>query len=162
MHVEIERKFLVTGDQWRSVVKSEQHLRDGLLAQFGGGKVRVRLGANRAWLTIKGPRVGATRSEYEYEISCADAEEMLSTLCNGQVIEKTRFLVPYDGLTWMVDVYEAALEGLVIAEIELEHEGQVVELPTWVGPEVTNDPKYKKTRFQKRLKNGREFGYASI
>ena len=146
MPVEIERKFLVKGDQWRSVVKSTQRLKDGLLAQFGGGKVRVRLAENRAWVTIKGPRVGAARSEYEYEIPCADAEEMLRTLCNGQVIEKTRGLAPYGGLTWMIDVYEGALEGLVIAEIELEHEGQALELPMWIGREVTHDSKYKKTR----------------
>lgn len=130
MPVEIERKFRVTGDQWRSLAKSKQHLRDGLLAQFGGGKARVRLGANRAWLTIKGPRIGVTRPEYEYEVP--SAEEMLNTLCNGQVVEKTRFLVPHDGLTSAVDVYEAALEGLVIAEIELDHEGQALRL--WPAP----------------------------
>lgn len=128
MPVETERKFLVTGDQWRSLAKSKQHLRDGLLAQFWRGKARVRLGANRAWLTIKGPRIGVTRPEYEYEVPSADAEEMLNTLCNGQVVEKTRFLVPHDGLTSEVDVYEAALEGLVIAEIELDHEGKALRL----------------------------------
>lgn len=64
---------------------------------------------------------------------------MLSPLCNGQDIEKTRFLVPHDGLTWMVGVSEAALEGLMMAEIELEHEDQALKLPIWVGREVTHD-----------------------
>jgi len=125
-------------------------------------KFRVRLGANRAWVTIKGPRASAARSEYEYEIPCADAEEMLSALCNEQVIEGTHFLVPHDGLTWMIDVYGVALEGLVIAEIELGHDGQALKLPIWVGQEVTRNLTYKNTQLQTPLMNDREPGYASI
>lgn len=148
MPLEIERKFLVTGDGWRNAVTSQRRFRDGLLAQFGGGKVRVRLATDRAWVTIKGPRAGLTRSEYEYEVSRADAEEMLDSLCKGRIVEKTRFFVLHDGLRWMIDVYGATLEGLVIAEIELEHEEQALSLPNWVGEEVTHDPRYRKTQVQ--------------
>jgi CYTH domain-containing protein len=144
MQVEIERKFLVRSDAWRSAATESQHLMDGLLARFGDGKVRVRVADDRAWLTIKGPRSGLCRCEFEYEIAHADAEEILRTLCAGPVIEKTRHLVPHDGLIWQVDVHEGALAGLTLAEVELKDAEQAFTLPEWVGREVTGDPRYKK------------------
>lgn len=114
-----------------------RRLRDGLIARFGSGKVRVRLEQDKGWLTIKGPRAGIRRAEYE--IPGADAEEMLRTICDGPFIVKTRFLVPHAGLTWEVDVHEGALAGPVLAEVELDHEGQGLVLPAWIRCEVTSD-----------------------
>jgi CYTH domain-containing protein len=89
MAIEIEREFLLANDDWkRETIKSE-HLRDGLIARFGEGKVRVRLTESGAWLTIKGPRKGISRLEFEFEIPRADAEHMMRTLCQGDpILEK--------------------------------------------------------------------------
>jgi CYTH domain-containing protein len=144
MAYEIERRFLVANEGWKSAATGSRHLRDGFIVRFGGGKVRVRIEQDKGWLTVKGPQAGIRRVEYEYEIPGADAEEMLRTICDGPFIEKTRFLVPHAGLTWEVDVHEGALAGLVLAEVELDHEGQHLVLPAWVGREVTGDPAYRK------------------
>lgn len=151
MAYEFERKFLVASDDWKAAVTESRRLRDGLIARFGNGKVRVRLEQDRAWLTVKGPKVGIGRAEFDYGIPVADAEEMLRSCCDGPPIEKTRFLVPHAGLTWEVDVHEGALEGLVLAEVELEHEHQPLVLPGWVGEEVTGDPRYQKRNLLKRV-----------
>jgi CYTH domain-containing protein len=149
MPVEIERKFLVLSDEWRKLATRSQRLRDGILARFGDGKVRVRIADDQAWLTVKGPRTGLRRSEFEYEIAHSEAEEMLRTLCGGPVLEKTRHLVPCGEFTWEVDVYEQALAGLILTEIELEHEDQAFTVPAWVGREVTHDPRYRKANLLK-------------
>lgn len=151
MAVEIERKFLVTSDDWRSSVTQVEYFRDGLVARFGGGKVRVRQAADRAWVTIKGPRVGIARSEFEYEIPLADADEMLRTLCQGPVIEKARHCVPYGDHIWAVDVHLGALEGLVFAEIELDSETESFQRPAWVGREVTDDPRFRKEALMRQV-----------
>ena len=153
MALEIERKFLLANDNWkREVIKSER-LRDGLIARFGEGKVRARLTESNAWLTIKGPREGISRPEFEYEIPRADAEHMLRTLCQRDpVLEKVRHTVPFSGLDWTIDVYMGPLKGVVLAEVELEHPDQHLQLPPWVGEEVTNDPQYKKGTLALRAK----------
>lgn len=148
MGFEIERKFLVISETWRDLATGSERLRDGLLARFAGGKVRIRRSDNRATVTIKSSRTGIRRLEYEYDISRADAEEMLTSLCEGRLMEKTRHFVPHDGMTWLIDVYEGALTGLVIAEIELERENQTFSLPSWVGREVTSDPRFRKGNLQ--------------
>ena len=148
MGFEIERKFLVTSETWRDMATRSERLRDGLLARFTDGKIRIRRSEDRATITIKSSRIGMRRSEYEYEICCTDAEEIMTTLCEGRLMEKTRYFVPHDGLTWVVDVYEGALAGLVIAEIELERENQTFSLPSWVGREVTGDPRFRKGSLQ--------------
>jgi CYTH domain-containing protein len=145
MAVEIERKFLLANDAWkREVIKSE-YMRDGLIARFGEGKVRVRLTDGNASLTIKGVKEGICRPEFEYEIPRADAEEMLRTLCQGDpVLEKVRHTVPFGGLDWTIDVYGGLLAGVAFAEVELQHPDQCLQLPPWVGEEVTNDPRFRK------------------
>ena len=149
MKSEIERKFLVMNDGWKAGVTDVLRLRDGLIATFGAGKVRVRIAASakapaRAWVGLKGPRNGITRAEYEYEIPVAEAESMLAAFCPGQVIEKTRYLVPHAGRIWEVDVYGGFLAGVTYAEVELDHAAQNVVLPSWVGPEVTGQPQHGK------------------
>jgi len=145
MTLEIERKFLVANDAWKqSAVKSE-HLRDGLIARFGDGKVRIRLTDSGASLTIKGPRNGIVRQEFEYEIPRAHAEQMLQALClQDPILEKVRHIVPFGGLNWTIDEYMGPLAGVVFAEVELEHPTQEVQLPPWVGEEVTHDPRFRK------------------
>jgi adenylate cyclase len=145
MPLEIERKFLVATHTWKRDILKSEHLRDGLIARFGEGKVRVRLTDSGAWLTIKGPRRGISRLEFEYEIPRSHAEQMLQTLCQGDpILEKVRHTVPYGGLDWKIDVYTGPLSGVVFAEVELEHPDQQLQLPPWVGEEVTNNPRFRK------------------
>jgi CYTH domain-containing protein len=142
--IEIERKFLVATDDWKRSAVRSVHIRDGLIAMYKGRKVRVRIADDIATIAIKGPRSGLARAEYEYEIPLADAEQMLSIFCRDDHLEKERFFVQVIGAVWHVDVYGGLLEGVVIAEIELDRELQKVELPTWIGKEVTGDLSYKK------------------
>lgn len=144
MASEIERKFLVTGDGWKIAIVGSRKIRDGLISRSSISKVRIRIEDDRASITIKSARKVLRRAEYEYEIPLADADEMLRSLCEGRVVEKTRFLVSHDGLIWEVDVYTGVLEGVILAEVELEHESQRVLLPDWVGREVSTDPDYRK------------------
>ena len=141
MPLEIERKFLVTGDDWREQATGRQY-RQGYLSSDPERSVRVRLADEQAWLTIKGRSRGATRVEYEYTIPAEQAREMLDSLCLQPLIEKTRYQVEYNGMTWEIDEFSGDNEGLLIAEVELESEGQVFDLPPWAGDDVTGDPRY--------------------
>ncbi len=140
MGVEIERKFLVAGDSWRQQAGEGLSCRQGYLVSGQGKTVRVRILGEEAFLTIKGPTAGISRSEFEYAIPSGDAAELLA-LCETRV-EKTRYFIPHGGLVWDLDVFGGANEGLVMAEVELESEGQPVELPEWAGREVSGDPRY--------------------
>jgi CYTH domain-containing protein len=104
--------------------------------------VRVRTVGDQGFLTVKGITVGASRSEYEYEIPVADANEMLDRLCERPLIEKTRYRIPHGGLVWEIDEFEGENRGLVTAEVELKDQQQAVTPPNWVGEEVTGDPRY--------------------
>ena len=145
MPVEIERKFLVMDDGWRGDI-SGQRFCQGYLARSEGVTVRVRRAGPRAYLTIKGEPNGMVRLEFEYEVPVDDAEAMLEALCARPLIEKTRFLVRYEGLVWHVDEFTGDNAGLVLAEVELERPDQAVPLPPWVGQEVTHDPRYRNSR----------------
>lgn len=147
MRFEIERKFLVVHDGWRAAASGVRHLKDGLIGQSDRGKVRVRLDEQTAWITVKGARSGGiARPEFEYEIPRDDAEAMLQSVCVGCLIEKARHSVPHGGLTWEIDVFGGALEGIVLAEIELEDEAQAFARPDWLGEEVTGDPRFRLSR----------------
>ena len=148
--VEIERKFLVANDEWRLSVVGSVSIRDGLIAAYQGRKVRVRISGDIATVAIEGQRTGIVRPEFEYEIPIADAERMLSTVCRDDTLEKQRFFVEDTGATWHVDVYGGILQGVVIAEIELERETQELILPRWMGKEVTGDSFYKKINMRAR------------
>lgn len=141
MAQEIERKFLVKGDEWREGAEATR-FRQGFLSTDPERTVRVRAAGSKAWLTIKGKTVGARRTEYEYEIPVSDAEHLLDALCERPLIEKTRYHVRVGQHTWEVDVFEGENEGLVVAEVELENETDTFEPPSWVGEEVTRDPRY--------------------
>jgi len=143
MGLEIERKFTVVSDAWRSQVARSERLRDGLIARQDGTKVRVRIGEVRATLAVKSKRIGRVRAEYEYEIPREDAEGMLVHYCD-HVLEKTRFFVPYAGFTWEVDVYDGLLAGVILAEVETESFDVHVPLPDWVGEEVSYETEFHK------------------
>lgn len=138
---EIERRFLVAGQGWRTGATAVRRLRQGYLAREDGVTVRVRIADDAAALTIKGPG-SLVRPEYEYPLPAAQAQEMLDLLCAGRRLVKTRHTVPHGGLTWEVDVFEGPLEGLVIAEVELPDAAHDLTLPPWAGREVTEDPRY--------------------
>jgi len=141
MGKEIERKFLVRGDAWRTLAKGTSY-RQGYLNSAKERTVRIRTIDDKAFLTIKGLTVGATRSEYEYAIPLADCNAMLDALAEKPLIEKTRYKVPFAGLTWEIDEFFGDNAGLVVAEVELDSEGQAVTKPEWVGEEVSADPRY--------------------
>ena len=141
MAKEIERKYLVVGDAWRSGAVGTV-FRQGYLSTVKERTVRVRVAGDRGYLTIKGITVGAVRSEFEYEIPRADADQMLDELCELPLIEKTRYEIEAGDLTWEIDEFAGVNEGLVVAEVELEDEAQEIALPDWAGAEVTNDPRY--------------------
>ncbi|MHB8909146.1 MAG: CYTH domain-containing protein [Syntrophales bacterium] len=141
MAKEIERKFLVKGDAWRSLAKGTSY-RQGYLNSTKERTVRIRTIGDKAFLTIKGLTVGATRAEYEYEIPLADCSAMLDTLAEKPIIDKKRYKIPFSGLTWEIDEFFGDNAGLIVAEVELESEGQSFKKPEWVGEEVTGDPRY--------------------
>lgn len=139
MATEIERKFLVTGDDWRSA--TGVLIWQGYLNRDKHRTVRVRVAADQAFLTIKGATQGATRAEFEYPIPVTDATA-LRALCDGPIIEKVRRRIDYAGFTWEVDEFFGDNAGLVVAEIELRSETEVFAKPPWVGQEVTEDGRY--------------------
>ena len=143
LSIEIERKFLVISDEWRRLVRGSQRVCQGYLARSSRGKVRVRRIGAKAFLAVKGSRRGISRAEFEYPIAVQDAEEMLRTLCVRPVLEKTRYEVVHAGLVWEVDVFTGDAEGLVLAEVELKRTDQLLDLPSWVGREVTQDRRYR-------------------
>ncbi|MGO4175622.1 CYTH domain-containing protein [Bosea sp. TAF32] len=144
MAIEIERKFLVTGDGWRQSARSASLLRQGYLSPVGlEATVRVRCLSDKACLAIKGPRVGLARAEFEYEIPLADGEEILRTLCENRELKKVRYIVEAEGLIWNIDEFRGAHSGLVLAEVELTRADQPLNLPAWVGEEITDRHEYR-------------------
>lgn len=141
MGVEIERKFLVQGDGWRRGAIGVPY-RQGYLLADGDRTIRVRVAGDRGYLTIKGPMQGISRSEYEYPIPLAEAEEMLASLCQGFVVEKQRYRVEHGDHCWEVDEFHGSNQGLIVAEIELSDPEEVFALPDWVGAEVSHDRRY--------------------
>ncbi|MES2439209.1 MAG: CYTH domain-containing protein [Verrucomicrobiota bacterium] len=140
MPSEIERKFIVADDSWRDGSPGVR-ISQGYLSQDPERTVRVRIGGENAWLTIKGRTQGITRAEFEYAIPVAEARELLG-LCLPSVIDKTRHKVSFGGHVWEIDVFHGDNDGLVIAEVELADESVSPELPPWIGEEVSSDARY--------------------
>ncbi len=141
MAKEIERKFLVIGDGWRSLAKGT-HYCQGYLNSAKERTVRIRTIDDKAFLTIKGPTVGVTRMEFEYEIPHNECVEMLEHLAEQPIIEKIRYKIADENLVWEIDEFLGVNKGLVVAEIELQNENQEFNKPEWVGEEVSGDPRY--------------------
>lgn len=141
MGTEIERKFLVTSDEWRGLALGVIY-RQGYLCIEKGRTVRVRIAGEQAFLTIKGATSGISRTEFEYAIPMTDALIMLAELCQHPIIEKKRYTINHQGALWEVDEFFGENVGLVVAEIELAEEGQAFARPSWIGEEVSADRRY--------------------
>jgi adenylate cyclase len=142
MAIEIERRFLVRD---RAVIAgaSGTPIVQGYLAKNSGEmSTRVRIADERAWITLKAPRVGMVREEFEYPIPVSDARSLIASHCAGGIIRKTRYRVPHGTHVFEVDVFEQALTGLVIAELELATVTETVAVPAWLGCEITGDYRY--------------------
>ncbi len=142
MGQEIERKFLVVGDSWRQDAQGAL-MCQGYIPTQDARTVRVRRVGDRAYLTLKGPSVGLVRPEFEYPIPVADAQTILTTLCQPPLIEKTRYRLPLGAVVWEIDEFLGENQGLIVAEVELTRPDQVIDLPAWVGAEVSYDPRYQ-------------------
>jgi CYTH domain-containing protein len=141
MAVEIERKFLVKGDRWRSLGTGKLY-RQGYIDTVKGIAVRVRVAGENGYLTIKGKTDGIAREEFEYPIPIEDAKIMLDTLCDRPLIEKIRYKIYLGNLIWEVDEFLGENQGLILAEVELNHENQTIEFPAWIDREVTGYRRY--------------------
>ena len=141
MGLEIERKFLVRSTVFKSL-GTKHYIHQGFLSTDKERVVRIRIMDDKAFITIKGKTIEATRSEFEYPVPVEDARFMLEKLCLKPTIEKYRYRVLFEGFTWEIDEFLGENEGLIIAEVELGHPGQEFKLPEWIGEEVTSDPRY--------------------
>lgn len=148
MPTEIERKFLVENDDWRSLGTGVFYCQ-GYLVSTPSKTVRVRIAGEQAYLTIKGATAGVARAEYEYAIPLDHAQELLQTLCEPPLIEKTRYRVEWGGLVWEIDEFDGENRGLIVAEVELTDEKQAIALPNWIGAEVSHDPRYYNANLSK-------------
>lgn len=142
MPTEIERKFLLRNDDWKLLADQGTCYVQGYLVGSKSASVRVRIEGDKAFLNIKSATLGVRRQEYEYPIPLAEARELLATLCEQPLVEKTRYIVGYENLEWEIDVFEGKNKGLVVAEVELESEDQQIALPAWCGQEVSGEPRY--------------------
>lgn len=143
MGVEIERKFLVKGYPWISENWGEGIFYEQFYLGSTPNTVRIRLSTSNAYITIKGPAQGFSRSEFEFNIPPEEALDMMQSLPRiGSIVSKRRWRVPVGGKVWDVDCFEGDNKGLMIAEIELSSEEETFERPSWIGEEVTDDKRY--------------------
>lgn len=141
MAFEIERKYLVINTDFRQMAQSSCEMVQGYLSRTPERTVRIRRAGNKAFLTIKGLNHGLVRTEFEYSIPIEDFDAVLS-MCIPPVIEKVRHFVPFDGKIWEVDEYQGNLAPLIVAEIELDSAEERFSIPSFIGKEVTGDPRY--------------------
>ncbi len=141
MPIEIEKKYLVKDKTYKQLAVGVSY-RQGYLNRDKERTVRIRVAGEEAFITIKGLTRGIERLEFEYPISVVEANEMLTLLCEKPIIEKYRYSFYLDGHEWEVDEFSGDNEGLVIAEVELDTTDELVNLPEWIGEEVTGDPRY--------------------
>lgn len=141
MGTEIERKFLVLGDDWRSLGTGLPYWQGYLVSQ-PERVVRVRIAGDQGFLTIKGATTGISRPEFEYPIPVEDARQLLETLCDRPFIQKNRYKIPWGDLVWEIDEFAGDNQGLIIAEVELPSADYALDLPSWIGEDVSHDPRY--------------------
>ena len=148
MGIEIERKFLVTGDGWRAAADTVVAMAQGYLSgppsmAAGGAKAsgRVRVQGDAAFLNIKSVQLGASRQEFEYPVPVDEGRALLA-LCSGGIVDKRRHYVRHAGHLWEVDEFLGDNAGLVVAEIELQREDEPFEKPAWAGADVTDQSRY--------------------
>jgi len=150
MAQEIERKYLVKGD-FKSLATKSTRITQGYLSSVPERTVRVRVKGDKGFITIKGigSQSGASRYEWEKEIPVEEVHELLK-ICEPGVIDKTRYLVPVGKHTFEVDEFYGENEGLTLAEVELSSEGESIEIPAWIGKEVTGDVRYYNSMLMKK------------
>ena len=142
MAKEIERKFLVRDDRWKAGADKGSRIRQAYILAMDGRNMRVRVRDNRkATLTIKAGGHGLTRDEFEFDVPVDEALPLFQ-LKLGNLIEKTRYKVEVAKHVWEVDVYCGALEGLIVAEVEMKSEKETPQIPEWIGSELTGNPAY--------------------
>ncbi len=141
MGKEIERKFLVINDAWRTQVHRSAQYAQGYLNEPVSCSVRVRIEDNEARLNIKRVQIGASRDEFEYGIPMADAEKLM-TMVLGPIVTKTRHFVQVGAHEWEIDEFSGDNTGLIVAELELDREDEPFEIPSWLGKEVTDEARY--------------------
>ncbi|KJD33956.1 adenylate cyclase [Tamlana nanhaiensis] len=141
--IEIERKFLVKSEAFKSEAFKQTRLIQGYLNSHKERAVRVRIKGDLGFLTVKGASTanGLSRFEWEKEISKPEAEALLN-LCEPGIIDKIRYEVKVKNHTFEVDEFFGENEGLIVAEVELNAENETFEKPLWLGEEVTGDAKY--------------------
>lgn len=149
MGIEIERKFLVKNESWRSLIEKSQSCTQGYVHVKGTGSIRVRIMGDQGFLTLKGPREGIRRTEFEYEIPIEDAKSLLASFCDADIISKIRHELSFEGNLWEIDEFLGENEGLTLAEVELTSEDQSVVLPDWIGKDVSKDDRFFNARLSK-------------
>jgi adenylate cyclase len=143
MAKEIERKFLLRSDiPTNTILEGGTRIVQGFLSKDPLVRVRLR-GRHLAYLTIKGPGT-LVRDEFEYEIPRGDGEQLIK-MCPKTII-KVRHQFSYEGRVWALDSFQGSLDGFRMAEVEIESQFATVEIPPWLGPEVTGDPRYSNVR----------------
>ena len=142
MFVEIERKFLIKSDAWKSGIKRTSHITDHLIAKFDAGKARIRICDSVATLTLKGQKRGLKRKEYHITLKDHVARGLIEEFSTAPAIEKNRHEVSVAGMIWQVDEYLGSLAGFVTADVELPSENHALVLPDWAGREVTHDRRF--------------------
>jgi adenylate cyclase len=143
---EIERKYLLSSNSWKSLSHKKIRMHQGYLCNNHQSSVRIRIEDQSANINIKSMTVGISRAEYEYSIPVDEAAELLATLCKKPQIQKERYLVNHADKLWEIDVFAGDNEGLVVAEIELESEDEAIELPEWIDKEVSHHDRYYNMR----------------
>lgn len=141
MAIEIEHKYLVINDSYKTMATGKVAIRQGYLNRNPDRTVRIRTLGNKGFLTVKSRNHGAERLEFEYEIPFHDAEQILSIAEPG-IVEKTRYIVPYEGLVWEVDEFHGSLKGVVVAEVELPSVDTAYIAPPFIGADITGNPSY--------------------
>jgi CYTH domain-containing protein len=141
MAFEIERKFLVNDNSWKNLQPESIEILQGYICSDKQRAVRVRTAGEKAWIGVKSAITDLRRAEFEYQIPLADARELLK-ICPLPPLEKIRHKLFHAGKLWEIDEYMGVNSGLILAEIELQGEGEEFEKPAWAGREVTHDPRY--------------------
>ena len=141
MNIEIERKYLVTNREWITYANSKEVIQQGYLSNSSSPIVRVRTIDDIGYLTVKDKSVGLVRNEFEYKIPVSDALELLK-LCNDKILRKIRYTVQIRNTTWEIDEFLQENKGLTIAEVELDSINSIIDVPKWIGKEVTNQKEY--------------------
>ncbi len=140
--MEIERKFLVNKNYWDKISKPiGDKIIQGYLLKDKNKTIRIRVLQDKAYITLKGETKNISREEYEFPIPVGAAYDILKKFCK-ETVEKTRYKIIYKGKIWEVDEFHGENDGLILAEIELNNEKEIFELPEWIEEEVTHDPRY--------------------